>query len=149
MNQRRQRERPVDSRPYIRDAGRQPEGAVDIATVTIGMVLLALASGFVIGFAVFAVCIGCLLIGRFRLCRRRIVRRFTAWSECKKIRPFFDLCPFLNVKIHIAGRCRRIDRFVPDDEAFRVVGNLQISELHKLCSGKGPSQRRYDPDDHV
>ena len=55
MNQRRQRERPVDSRPYIRDVGRQPEGAVDTATVTIGMVLLALASGFVIGFAVFCV----------------------------------------------------------------------------------------------
>lgn len=54
--ERRERsERPADSRPYIRDVGRSPEGALDKATVTIGMVLLALATGFVIGFAVFCI----------------------------------------------------------------------------------------------
>ena len=42
-------------RPYIRDVSRQPEGPVDAAAVTIGMVLLALVVGFVIGLAVFAV----------------------------------------------------------------------------------------------
>lgn len=42
-----------DTRPYIRDVGRKPEGAVDVATVTIGMVVLALAVGFVIGLAVY------------------------------------------------------------------------------------------------
>lgn len=47
--------KPGDARPYIRDAGRRPEGAVDVATVTIGMVALALAVGFVIGFAVYCV----------------------------------------------------------------------------------------------
>ncbi len=46
---------PADSRPYIRDVGRGPEGALDKATVTISMVVLALAVGFVIGFAVFCV----------------------------------------------------------------------------------------------
>ena len=48
-------ERPVDPRPYIGDVGRQPEGIVDKATITIGMVVLALIVGFVIGFAVFCV----------------------------------------------------------------------------------------------
>ena len=42
-----------DSRPYIRDVGRRPEGVLDVAAVTIGMVLLALATGFVVGFAVY------------------------------------------------------------------------------------------------
>lgn len=55
MPQRRQRERPVDSRPYIRDVSRYPEGVADTVTVTIGMVLLALVVGFIIGFAVFCV----------------------------------------------------------------------------------------------
>ena len=47
--------KPADSRPYIRDVGRKPQGAADIATVTVGMVVLALAVGFIIGLAVFAV----------------------------------------------------------------------------------------------
>lgn len=42
------------SRPYVRDAG-HPEGPVDTVTAAIGFVLLALAVGFVIGFAVFCV----------------------------------------------------------------------------------------------
>ena len=45
----------ADSRPYIRDVSRESQGVVDAATVTIGMVLLVLAVGFVIGFAVFCV----------------------------------------------------------------------------------------------
>lgn len=52
---RRRSDEPRDVRPYVGDAGRRPEGAIDVATVTIGMVLLALAVGFVIGLAVFAV----------------------------------------------------------------------------------------------
>ena len=52
---RRETKRPVDSRPFIGDVSRKPRGAADIATVTIGMVALALAVGFVIGLAVFAV----------------------------------------------------------------------------------------------
>ena len=48
-------ERSVDPRPYIGDVGRKPQGAIDVATVTVGMVVLALAVGFVIGFAVFCV----------------------------------------------------------------------------------------------
>ena len=55
QRQRRQRERRQDPRPYVGDAGRRPQGLVDVATVTIGMVALALAAGFVIGFAVFCV----------------------------------------------------------------------------------------------
>ena len=43
----------VDPRPYIGDVGRRPQGVVDTATVTIGFVVLALAVGFIIGFAVF------------------------------------------------------------------------------------------------
>lgn len=46
-------ERHRDPRPYIGDVTRRPEGVVDTATVTISFVLLALVSGFVIGFAVF------------------------------------------------------------------------------------------------
>lgn len=56
--ERRTRERepqPQDSRPYIRDVGRASTGVVDTATVTAGMVLLAIAFGFVIGFLVFLV----------------------------------------------------------------------------------------------
>ena len=49
------RQRPANQRPYIGDVGRRPEGALDVATVTIGMVLLALATGFVIGFAIYCV----------------------------------------------------------------------------------------------
>ncbi len=45
----------TDPRPYVGDAGRAPQGAIDVATVTIGMVALALAVGFVVGFAVFCV----------------------------------------------------------------------------------------------
>ena len=52
---RSQRKKPADPRPYIRDVSRSLEGPVDAATVTIGMVLLALAVGFAIGLAVFAV----------------------------------------------------------------------------------------------
>ena len=55
QGERRQGKRPRDQRPYIRDAGRRPQGAVEVATVTVGMVLLALAFGFVIGFLVFLV----------------------------------------------------------------------------------------------
>ena len=44
-----------DTRPYVADAGRKPEGAVDAAAVTIGMVVLALIVGFIIGAAVWAV----------------------------------------------------------------------------------------------
>lgn len=42
-------------RPYIRDVGRDPGGPVGTVTTAIGFVLLALAVGFVIGFAVFCV----------------------------------------------------------------------------------------------
>ena len=42
-------------RPYIRDTGRPFAGPADIATAGIGMVLLALAVGFTIGFLVFLV----------------------------------------------------------------------------------------------
>jgi len=51
----RQRPKRTSPRPYIRDVSRSPQGAVDAATVTIGMVTLALATGFIIGFAVFCV----------------------------------------------------------------------------------------------
>lgn len=44
----------ADRRPYVRDAGRYPEGALAGVTLTMGFVLLALACGFVIGLAVFA-----------------------------------------------------------------------------------------------
>lgn len=44
-----------DTRTYVADAGRKPEGVVDAATVTIGMVVLALVVGCVIGAAVWAV----------------------------------------------------------------------------------------------
>ncbi len=49
------RERNRDPRPYIGDVGRKPESAIDAATITIGLVVLALAVGFVIGFAVYCV----------------------------------------------------------------------------------------------
>ncbi len=55
MPRQRRAEKPVDERPYIRDAGRQFEGPVDRATTTIGFVVLALIVGFIIGFAVFCV----------------------------------------------------------------------------------------------
>ena len=46
-----------DPRPYIRDAAAfdEPPSAGFVASATIGMVALALAVGFVIGFAVFLV----------------------------------------------------------------------------------------------
>lgn len=44
-----------DPRPYIGDSGRSFEGVADIATVSIGMVVLALVVGFVIGFLVYLV----------------------------------------------------------------------------------------------
>lgn len=47
--------KPADPRPYIGDAGRKPEGPLDVASVTIGMVTLALVVGFAIGAAVFGV----------------------------------------------------------------------------------------------
>ena len=47
------RPRTQQQRPYIRDAGRPFDGPVDVATAGIGMVLLALAVGFAIGFLVF------------------------------------------------------------------------------------------------
>ena len=49
------RGRALDERPYIRDVGRAPAGVVDVVTVTVGMVVLALAVGFAIGFLVFLV----------------------------------------------------------------------------------------------
>lgn len=52
-SRRRREQKPVDTRPYIRDVGRSFEGPADAATVTIGFVLLALIVGFIIGFAVF------------------------------------------------------------------------------------------------
>ena len=48
-------EKAPDERPFIRDVGRAPEGVADIVTVTVGMVVLAVAVGFVIGFLVFLV----------------------------------------------------------------------------------------------
>ena len=47
--------RPDDTRPFIHDAGRPFRGPANMATVTIAMVLLALAVGFVVGFLVFLV----------------------------------------------------------------------------------------------
>ncbi len=44
-----------DARPYVADAGRKPADVIDAATVTIGMVILALVVGFVIGAAVWTV----------------------------------------------------------------------------------------------
>lgn len=55
MLRREKKEKPVDPRPYIRDVSRESRGAIDTATVSLGMVLLALAVGFVIGFAVYLV----------------------------------------------------------------------------------------------
>ncbi|HAM15178.1 MAG TPA: chloride channel protein [Eggerthellaceae bacterium] len=55
MKRRERKESPAGHRPFIGDVARRPEGPVDAATVTVGMVLLALAVGFVIGFAVFCV----------------------------------------------------------------------------------------------
>ena len=46
---------PPDTRPYVRDVGRAYENPIDEATVTFGMVVLALGVGFVVGFAVFCV----------------------------------------------------------------------------------------------
>lgn len=43
------------TRRYVRDAGRAPRGAAQTATASIGFVMLALAVGFVIGFAVYLV----------------------------------------------------------------------------------------------
>lgn len=51
----RNREKTRDPRPFIRDAPRAPHGPVDVATVSIGMVVLALLSGFIIGFAVYLI----------------------------------------------------------------------------------------------
>ena len=53
--QRGQSGRQADPRPYIRDVSRESQGALDVATVTIGMVALALAVGFAVGLAVFCV----------------------------------------------------------------------------------------------
>ena len=51
---RRRDARPADTRPLVREAGRRFEGPADVATVTIGMVALALATGFIVGFLVFS-----------------------------------------------------------------------------------------------
>ena len=42
-----------DARPYVRDVVDMPQGAAGKATITVVFVLLALAMGFVVGFAVF------------------------------------------------------------------------------------------------
>ena len=47
--------KPADERPYIRDAERVFDSPTEAATVTTLMVLLALAAGFVVGFAVFLI----------------------------------------------------------------------------------------------
>ena len=46
-------ERRQDRRPYVGDVGKRPQKASEKATATIGFVLLALVTGFVIGFAVY------------------------------------------------------------------------------------------------
>lgn len=51
----RRREKRPDARPYIRDAGNGFQGPADFAAVASGMVLLALAFGFVVGFLVHLV----------------------------------------------------------------------------------------------
>ncbi len=51
----KQKQKRKDARPFIRDASRESEGALDTVTVTAGMVVLALIVGFIIGFAVFCV----------------------------------------------------------------------------------------------
>ena len=48
-------QRRPDPRPFIADVARRPTGPADVATVGIGMVALALATGFVVGLAVFCV----------------------------------------------------------------------------------------------
>ena len=45
----------AEKRPYIGDVSRKPQGVIDAAAVTVGMVLLALVVGFIIGFAVYLV----------------------------------------------------------------------------------------------
>lgn len=45
------REKPIDPRPFIRDAGRKPEGPVDAVTVATGIVAPVLLAGFITGFA--------------------------------------------------------------------------------------------------
>lgn len=57
MERRRKEKSPerVDERPYIMDEGRALNGPVEIVTVAGGMMLLALAVGFVVGFLVFLV----------------------------------------------------------------------------------------------
>lgn len=51
---RKNRARKVDPRPFVSDAGQMPKRPVDRAVVSAGMVALALAVGFAIGVAVFA-----------------------------------------------------------------------------------------------
>ena len=55
MNRGKRNPTQPDPRPYIRDVGRTPQSSLDTAATRAGMVLLALAVGFVIGFAVFCV----------------------------------------------------------------------------------------------
>ena len=55
MTSRNSKTKAEDTRPFIADVSRKTEGALDTATVTIGMVILALVAGFVIGLAVFCV----------------------------------------------------------------------------------------------
>ena len=57
MERRRKEKSPerVDERPYIMDEGRALNGPVEIVTVAGGMMLLALAVGFVVDFLVFLV----------------------------------------------------------------------------------------------
>ena len=56
MARRQRQDANVDAwgRPYIRDVSPAPHETIDSAAVTAGMVVLALASGFVIGLAVYA-----------------------------------------------------------------------------------------------
>lgn len=49
----RKRQRKVDSRPYVRDVLRGEMGTADVIATMSGMMVLALAAGFVIGFAVY------------------------------------------------------------------------------------------------
>lgn len=47
------KERQSTSRPYVRDVGNKPRKASEKVSASIGFVLLALATGFVIGFAIY------------------------------------------------------------------------------------------------
>ena len=52
MVRRNAKDMPDDPRPFIRDVSRRPQGRLDVATVSMGMVVLVLVVGFMVGFAV-------------------------------------------------------------------------------------------------